>query len=197
MILMQKNVICRSKINWENDGNQNEKLQWKGKKLQAGAVSKWQWKVTLAVGFAGFMLDIKAVISCDSDIQIGPFNTPNSYTQSVIQISWRTQSGIKSFWWTKSSCNLLGQHYSEKKGFSAFTLDIPTQISWGSDIQISQFKNQIHPHVQDCNFHKGLKVIKNHFDGQNLFTICLIKKISWSNSKTDNVDHSYLIENLI
>ena len=34
-----------------------------------------------------FMLDIEAKISCNSDIQIGPFKTQNSSTHALIQLS--------------------------------------------------------------------------------------------------------------
>ena len=56
-----------------------------------------RWTITLATGFYVFMLVIEAGISCDSDIQIGPFKTPNSYTCGVLQLSWKAQSDINHF----------------------------------------------------------------------------------------------------
>jgi len=65
--------------------------------------------ILLTAGFSTFILDIQMGISWASDIEIRRFKNLNSSTRTGLQLSWRIQSEINSFWRTESGCNLVGQ----------------------------------------------------------------------------------------
>jgi hypothetical protein len=69
-------------------------------------------KILLAAGFSTFRLDIQTWISWASDIEIKQFRNQNSSTRIRLQLSWRIQSQIKSFWRTKSGRKLVGRNGS-------------------------------------------------------------------------------------
>jgi len=72
-------------------------------------IAKTRAGTFLATGFSTFSLDIHMVISWASDIKIRKFKNPNSSTHTGLQLLWRIQSEINSFWRTEFDRNLVGQ----------------------------------------------------------------------------------------
>ena len=62
-----------------------------------------------AAEFSALTLDIQMGISWASDIEIKWFKSSNSSTRLGLQLWWRSQSEIKSFYKTETDSNLVGQ----------------------------------------------------------------------------------------
>jgi hypothetical protein len=86
---------------------------WSSNFKHLAIVSLQTWaKILLATGFSTFRLGIQTWISWASDIKIKWFRNQNSSTRTGLQLLWRIQSKIKSFWRTKSGRKLDGRNGS-------------------------------------------------------------------------------------
>ena len=92
----------------------NSVLGKKKKFLQTGLESlesdlRSQVRILLATWFCAFTLNNQMRISWVFDTEIRRFKNPNLSTHTGLQLSWRIQSEINSFWRTKSGLNLVGK----------------------------------------------------------------------------------------
>jgi len=84
-------------------------------------------------------LDIQMGISWVFDIEIEWFKTPNSSTCTGLQLWWRIQSEINSFWITELQPKLGWKPFRGR--ILCFHARFQTWISWAFDIEIKQFKS--------------------------------------------------------
>jgi hypothetical protein len=84
-------------------------------------------------------LDIQTGISWVFDIEIEWFKTPNSSTCTGLQLWWRIQSEINSFWITELQPKLGWKPFRGR--ILCFHARFQTWISWAFDIEIKQFKS--------------------------------------------------------
>ena len=78
-------------------------------------------KILFAAGIPAFTLNIQTGISWASDIEIKRFNSQNSSKYPRLQLWWRIQGEINSFWITELQPNSAGNLLAT--GFYVFTLD--------------------------------------------------------------------------
>jgi hypothetical protein len=113
-------------------------------------------KILLAAGIPAFTLDIQTGISWASDIEFKWFESSNSSTCPGLQLWWRIQSEINSFWITELQPNSSGNLLAA--GFYVFTLDFKHEYLELLISKSSNSKAQIHLRVPDYNFDEGFKV---------------------------------------
>ena len=115
------------------------------------------WAKTLLAARNPFStLDIQTGISWAFDIKIKRFKNPNSSTCPGLQLWWRIQSEINSFWITELQPNSAGNFLAI--GFYVFTLDFKHKYR---ELLLSKSRNskaQIHLRVPDYNFDEGFEV---------------------------------------
>jgi hypothetical protein len=113
-------------------------------------------QILLEAGIPAFTLDIQTRISWASDIEIKRFKSPNSSTCPGLQLWWRIQSEINSFWITKLQPNSAGNLLAA--GFYVFTLDFKQEYLELLILKSNHSKAQIHLRVPEYNFDEGFKV---------------------------------------
>ena len=130
---------------------------WSSNFKHLAIVSLQTWaKILLTAGIPAFILDIQMGISWASDIEIKRFKSPNTSTCLRLQLWWRIQSEINSFWITELQPNSAGNLLAT--GFYVFTLDFKQEYLELLISKSSNSKAQIHLHVPDYNFDEGFKV---------------------------------------
>jgi hypothetical protein len=118
---------CRASwYDWEFD------LITTGNKITTAGESIFSAKtragILLAVGFSTFTLDFQTGISWAFDIEIMQFKNPYSSICTELQLSWRIQIQIKSFWKTESGRNLVGRNGSPNLIQKLTMLSIPIRL---------------------------------------------------------------------
>jgi len=101
-------------------------------------------------------LDIQTGISWAFDIEIKRFKSSNSSTFPGLQLWWRIQTEINSFWITELQPNSAGNLLAAR--FYVFTLDFQQEYLEFLILKSSNSKAQIHLRVPDYKFDEGVEV---------------------------------------
>lgn len=137
-------------------------------------------------------------ISWPYDIKIKRFKSPNSSIYA-----YRTTNLMKNPKWDKIVLkNIIAnklklEPFSWQYSLLNFTLDTPMGISWAFDIKIKWFKSP------NSSTHLGLQLlwrvwseIKSFLKNRIWLQSGWSKRVSWSDSEIDNVEHPDITESM-